>query len=152
MKTAGIISWGGLLTVTAFTASMIAVRAADPASPAAPPAPKVTMPAESAPAAGQVTAAPDVGQRMKTLGYQPGDLDLPVKDSRLRTEITGPVPALARGHFARFLDSINPFGHDVPVQARPNSALIVGNAPPVAGWRNEISHEPVGMTLISISR
>jgi hypothetical protein len=66
--------------------------------------------------------------------------------------VSGPLPSLARGHFARFIDAINPFGSGTPTYARPNSALTIGNSPMPAGWRNEISHEPVGMTIISVGR
>lgn len=96
--------------------------------------------------------SPEFGQRLKAVGLRPSDLDSTIGESRLKPEFTGPFPNLVRGNFAKLMDSINPFGHEVPPQARPNSFLIMGDVPSVAGWRNEVSHEPVGISVIGFGR
>ena len=112
----------------------------------------VTTNSAAAPSAMRTQLTPEFGQRLRAVGYKASDLDLTTTESRLKPEFTGPFPNIVRGNFAKLMDSINPFGHDVPTQVRPNSFLIMGNVPPVAGWRNEISHEPVGISVIGFGR
>jgi hypothetical protein len=156
MKTSSSFSQSLASSIIAFGLASSACGS-DAASTAPPKVGIATLSTNSIPASetGITPAVADstVAKRLEDMGFRAKDMKLELREPAPKLQTSGFLPALfSRDGWAGAFDSINPFGSTVPKGARPNAILLVGDGPPPAGLRNEISHEPVGFALFGASR